>query len=88
MVWMIHGLDDIRWPYDNRGQMSPKFPDSYLTVEGKPRKNLNPEIEPAGNRTRARGVRSNDVVPRPQQRSILFLMEITCLLVQSEFVLL
>ena len=40
-----------------------KFPDICLTVEGKPRKNLNQETNSTGDRTRARCVRSNDVTP-------------------------
>ena len=51
--------------------MWPKFPDICLTVEGKPRKNLNQEIDPTGDRTQARCVRSNDVTPRPQRWSFL-----------------
>ena len=51
MVWMI------LWPYDNRGRMWPKFADICLTVEGKPRKKLNQEIDPTEDRTRARCVR-------------------------------
>ena len=37
-----------------------------LTVEGKPRKNLNQEIDPTGNQTQAHCVRSNDVAPKVQ----------------------
>ena len=43
---IIYVMDDIWWPYDNRGRMWPKFPDICLTVEEKPRrKNLNQEID-------------------------------------------
>ena len=66
---MVYGLDDI-WPYYNRGRMWPKFLDIYLTVERKPRKNLNQEINPTEDRTQARCVRSNVVTPRPQRWSI------------------
>ena len=55
--------------YDNRGRMWPKFPDICLTVEGKPQKNLNQEIDPAGDRTRARCMKSNYVFPRLQRWS-------------------
>ena len=41
--------------------MWPKFSDMYLTVEEKPRKNLNREIDPTEDQTRARCVRGNDV---------------------------
>ena len=64
---MIYGLDDIWRLYDNRGRMWPKFSDICVTVEGNPRKNLNQETEPTGDRTRARCVRSNDVNPRSQR---------------------
>ena len=47
-----------------------------LTVEGKPRKNLNQEIDPTGDRTRARCVKSSDVTPRPQRRPVLELQDI------------
>ena len=40
--------------------------DIRLKVEGKPRKNLNQEIDPTGDRTRARCVSSIDVTPRPR----------------------
>ena len=33
--WMIHGLDDIWWPYDNQDWMWPKFPDICLMVGAK-----------------------------------------------------
>ena len=46
--------------------MWPKFTDNCLTVEGKPWKNLNQEVDPTGDWTRAHCVRSNDVTPRPQ----------------------
>ena len=58
-----------RMIYDNRGRMWPKFSDIRLTVEGKPRKQLNQEIDPTGDRTRARCVRGSDVTPRPQRWS-------------------
>ena len=49
--------------------MWPKFPDICLIVEEKPRKKLNQEIDPTGDRTQARCVRGNDVTPRPQRCS-------------------
>ena len=64
---MIYGLDGIWWSYDNRERMWPRCPDICLSVEGKPRKNLNQEICPTGDWTRARCVRSNDVTPRLQR---------------------
>ena len=52
----IYSLDDIWWPYDNRGRMWSKFPDICLAVEGRPWKNLNQDTDPTGDRTRARCV--------------------------------
>ena len=54
--------------------MWPKFPDICLMVEEKPRKNLNQEIDPTGDRTPARCVRSNDfrLTPRTQRWSSSF----------------
>ena len=43
---MNYGVDDIWWPNDTRGRMWAKFPDICLTVEEKPRINLNQEIDP------------------------------------------
>ena len=43
--------------------MWPECPDICLTVETNPRKNLNQEIDPTEDRTRARCVRGNDVTP-------------------------
>ena len=42
-------------------RMRPKFPDACLTVEGKPRKNLNQEIDLTGDGIWTSCVRSNDV---------------------------
>ena len=44
------------------------YPDICLTVEEKPWKNFNQEIDPIGDRTRARCVRDNDVTPRLRVR--------------------
>ena len=60
---------------DNDGQMifgdlgGLKLPDICLTGEEKLGKTLNQEIDPTGDRTRARCVRGNDVTPRPQRWS-------------------
>ena len=44
---MIHGLDDIWWPYHNWGWVWTKFSDICLMVEEKPQKKLNQETDPA-----------------------------------------
>ena len=64
--WMIYGLDDIWWPYDNRGRIWLKFPDICLTVEENTGKILNQETDPTRNRTLTRCVRGNDVTSIPQ----------------------
>ena len=51
--------------------MWPKFPNISLTVEGKPRKNLNQETGPAGDLTRVRCVKSNDDVEEDESNSFL-----------------
>ena len=51
-------------PYDNHGRMWPKFPDICLWLWENLGKNLKQEIDPTGDRTRARWLRSNDVTPR------------------------
>ena len=61
---------DIWWSYDNRERMWPKFPYICLMAAEKTLKNLNQEIDPTGDRTLAHCVRSNDVSPRPQRRSL------------------
>ena len=38
--WIRNGLDDYDGQMVSREQMWPRFPDIRLTVEGKPRKNL------------------------------------------------
>ena len=58
-LWMIYVM--ATW---FPGRMWHIFPDICHTVEGKPWKNLNLEIDPTGDRTRDRCVRSNDVTPR------------------------
>ena len=43
-----------------------KFSDNCLTIVGKPRKNLNHELDPTGDRNWALCVRSNDVTSQPK----------------------
>ena len=50
--------------------MWPEFHGICLTVEENPGRNLNQEIDPMGDRTRARCLRSNDVTSRLQRWSI------------------
>ena len=76
---MIYVLDDIWWSYGNRGRMWLKFPDICLTVKAKPRNKPQPEIDPTGDRTRTRCVRSKDVIPRPQRWSGLALADSLCI---------
>ena len=64
---LIHGLDDIWWPYDNRVECGIYFLTFVLRLMENPGKNLNQEIDPTGDRTWARCVRSNDVTPRSQR---------------------
>ena len=47
-------VGDLTMVRDRRRMYTEKFPDICLTVQGKPRKNLNEEIDPTGDRTRAR----------------------------------
>ena len=42
---------------------------NFLTFEETPRKKLNQKIDPTGNRTRARCIRNNNVIPKPQRWS-------------------
>ena len=45
---MKYGLDDVCWPFDNRGRMWPKFPDIRLAIEGKDRKTWTRNMTRAG----------------------------------------
>ena len=52
---IIYGLDDIWWPYDNRGDNGLSFPEICVIVEEKPRKKTSTrKTDPAGDRTRTR----------------------------------
>ena len=52
------------WPMISGDGWGLSFPENCLTVKVKPRKNLNQENWPDGDRTRARQLRGNDVTPR------------------------
>ena len=65
MVWMIY--DGHMIPRD---ECNLHFLTFVLQLRENLGKNLNREIDPTGDRTRARCVRNNDVTPRPQRRSV------------------
>ena len=67
MVWMIYVGHMI--PED---ECSLNFLTFILQFRENPGKILNREIDPTGDRVRARCVRNNDVTPRPQRWSPMF----------------
>ena len=72
MFWMIMKMMAKWVPGSNVASVSWLF----LAVEGKPRENLNQEIDPTGHRSRARWMRSSNVISRSQRCFIYFFVTV------------